>query len=124
MNTTESNKLIAEFMGWGTKQSFVLIPYEFSNEQIRLLPKENDKYCVDISDLGFHYDWNWLIPVVDKITDLPEYQEYKDYNSSIISEGGIYINTKYIEETYNDVVEFIMWYNTPQKSELKNKKKQ
>jgi len=40
-----------------------------------------------------------------------EYIEYKDYMNNMISNGGIDINTKFIQITFSDVVEFIKWYN-------------
>lgn len=62
-------------------------------------------------DLKFSSSWDWLIPVIDKITSLNEYSKFIDYTASMVSEGGIYINTKYIENTYSEVVNFIEWYN-------------
>ena len=59
----------------------------------------------------FDSDWNWLIPVVEKITSDDLYLKYKNETSNIVSEGGIYINTKFIINTFEDVVDFIKWYN-------------
>ena len=61
--------------------------------------------------MKFHSDWNWLIPVVKKITSDDLYLKYKNETSNIVSEGGIYINTKFIINTFEDVVDFIKWYN-------------
>lgn len=57
----ESNKLIAEFMGFSFKEFKGIIycqPYGY------------DLICEDaniLEDLKFHSDWNWLMEVVDKI---------------------------------------------------------
>ena len=87
-----SNKLVALFMG--------------------------DKSVDDLSDIAelkYHISWDWLIPVINKIYDLSEYYIYKYETQTFYSEGGIEINTKYIEETYKDVVEFIKWFNSNKK---------
>lgn len=65
--------------------------------------------------LRYHESWDWLIPVIDKITSDKAYPKYVDYSSSMIEQGGVYINTKYINDTYNNVIDFIDWYNKQQK---------
>ena len=114
----ENNKLIAEFMGYEQ----IIIPidkwkYSGSNkpfpdhEIIRYGSITNNKDWFEEKDLKYHSDWNCLIPIIDKITSMDEYFKFKDYTSSMISEGGIYINTRFIENTWSDVVDFIIWYN-------------
>jgi len=66
---------------------------------------------VPLDELAFHLSWDWLIPVIDKITSMDEYSDFKDYTSSMVSKGEIDINTRFIENTWNDVVDFIKWYN-------------
>lgn len=68
-------------------------------------------YLINLNDLKFHSSWDWLIPVIDKIYSMNEYIKYKDYMNNIICDGGIDINTKFIQITFSDVVEFIKWYN-------------
>jgi len=97
----ENNKLIAEFMGPDyTKRQ---IPdWAFS------------KYDFDTLKYGgydYKTSWDWLMPVIDKITDMPEYPRYISETASIVSDGGIYLNPRYIECTYDDTVDFIKWYN-------------
>lgn len=70
---------------------------------------------LDTTELKYHISWDWLIPVINKIYDLSEYYIYKYETQTFYSEGGIEINTKYIEETYKDVVEFIEWFNSNKK---------
>ena len=49
MNTQENNKMIAEFMGSNLDG---LEPFQYEDE------------------LQYHKDWNWLMPVVEKIEDM------------------------------------------------------
>ena len=97
----EGNELIAIFMGAkynktsGWEFSVFGGPYSHCNNKLK-----------------FNLSWDWLIPVIDKITSMDGYIEFKASTSSMVSEGGIYINTKFIENTWKDVVEFIKWYNS------------
>ena len=97
-----SNKLIALFMG----NELVVEDYY----GINIIKFTNGK-LLDIAELKYHISWDWLIPVINKIYDLSEYYIYKYETQTFYSEGGIEINTKYIEETYKDVIEFIEWFN-------------
>ena len=123
MNTTENNKIIAEFLG-ESKQ-----PYEFSQFGYMTLSGDwKDTFFVE--QLKFHSNWNWLMKVVEKIESL----EFYPKNSTCISFDtfGIEINkercdiTRYgdftnhliqgngrtrIETVYNACVKFIEWYN-------------
>ena len=80
MNITENNKLITEFLGWHSRKF------------------EED-------ELDFHTDWNWLMPVIEKILDislnLDTMEMYYNITDSIPK----------IEQTHKEVVEFIKWYN-------------
>ncbi len=100
----EGNNLIAVFLEW----------------KIEKLPASlggNDGWFCDgayMCELGlemFNTSWDLLIPVIDEITSMKEYFEYKDYSTGVFSEGGIHINTKHIIETWKDVVNFLKWYN-------------
>ena len=109
-NTTENNKLIAEFMGF-TEQTN---PKErwfgqwFTNENIR----------TDL--LHFDSDWNWLMTVVEKMENSGvkitigrmyceiKYSDLFDKNKTfeITIASGVKING-----VNGAVVEFIQWYN-------------
>jgi len=122
MNTTENNKLIAEFMGYETVGDGYIIPYDDT---------DNDYYLPE--HLKFHSSWEWLMPVVEKIENTSV--DNKDNSDSFfnvvieafecdINGGGntIHANghTKK-EATYKAVVEFIKWYNENNKTREYNK---
>ena len=98
----EDNKLIAEFMGF---QHTTLGWYD-AEETLVNVEKDNT-----FDELKFHSDWNWLIDVVEKIYEMDlYYDKYIDYNSRMFSSGKIKLGTR-IEGVYEQVVNFIKWYN-------------
>jgi hypothetical protein len=124
MNTTENNKIIAEFMGG---------QYTYGSTGVQMaegliyIPQIGG---LEIKNIKYHSDWNWLMEVVEKIESL-EYLNKKSTCEGFDS-FGIEINknrcdiTHYgdfthhlfqgngktrIESTYNACVEFIKWYN-------------
>jgi hypothetical protein len=107
-----NNKLIAEFMGWKTHPKYGK-NYLQNNDKNRILPPyyTNINNNGSLSDFIYNISWDWLIPVIDKIKSKDCYVEYLNNTSNMISDGGIYINTKFIKNTYNDVIDFIKWYN-------------
>jgi hypothetical protein len=90
----ENNKLIAEFMGFQQTSIGWYDAEEYLHE------KDNT-----FDTLKFDVDWNWLMPVVEKILDisldLDSMEMYYNITDAIPK----------IESTYNEVVEFIKWYN-------------
>jgi hypothetical protein len=113
MNTTENNKLLAEFLGLTLEQ-----------EQERIFIQGLGTKLIEET---FNTDWNWLMEVVEKIESLG----YISNQDSRICEGSlkpiyyfrIFIkhyrgqnvgyskaNTR-IEAVYNACVEFVKWYN-------------
>jgi|688.fasta_scaffold106141_6 hypothetical protein len=138
MNTTENNKLIAEFMGRS------ISPITLA--EFRKL-KPRDKHLVNgafVEDLQYHSDWNWLMEVVEKIKTMG-YFVSMDYlgNSGYIptnyssteriaqvshkpnpnvsnpptSANPVFINEfdEPKEALYNLIVRFIKWYNEQNK---------
>lgn len=121
MNTVENNKIIAEFMGLELEETistkFVYARNEFNNPN-----KENDYQTnfYEEQELKYHYDWNWLMQVVEKIEGLRntdgdvvayvrfenQYCEIQLFDSIFCNEG----KTK-IDAVYNTALEFINWYN-------------
>lgn len=112
MNTTESNKLIAEFLGFKEQKD----PTERWFGRFFIPAKGWYKE----NELAFNHDWNWLMEVVEKIESLEHCQitiiknwcriEHAKYNSRIDSRDYSEDFTK-IEAVYNACVTFIEWYN-------------
>lgn len=95
MKIEESNKLIAEFMGWkyNSKKTVISYPFDDANEFFGNHHK--------VGNLHFHRDWNWLLPVVDRIEKInPEYvlDNFKKLDYNI----GLY---------YLEVISFLTLYN-------------
>lgn len=104
----ENNKLIAKFM----EKNNIYI--EFERYVNRYGDIEYSEYF-DNDELLYHISWDWLIPVINKITSMDIYFKYKDDLNSQFNDGGIEINVKYIEVTYESVIDFIKWYNKQNK---------
>lgn len=116
MNTTENNKLLAEFLGWKIGHPEIL-ELRWSNEWFEGMDKKTTK-----GYLYFNSDWNWLMQVVEKIENT-SYKEDSFFNVHIGSLADCTIqNAKYeqiinkisttkIEAVYDACVEFVKWYN-------------
>ena len=98
MNTTENNKLIAEFMGWRIQKDPTERFFGRYKSPIGTWYKE--------IDLAFHQDWNWLMEVVEKMKNIILLKGITFTNELIA--GLITVNK---EATYNACVEFIKWHN-------------
>ena len=104
----EGNKLIAEFLGskWindapeDYPNGYYYQPENIEEDVPTGLPEE----------WSFNSSWDWLIPCIDKIYESPWYYKWEDTSGQFEKE--IFINTKFIEITWDQVVEFIRWYNT------------
>lgn len=108
----KNNKAIGIFMGGKTSNTSRVV----SGFQNIWLPLHG--ICrYDTIDLGkgktlkYHISWDWLIPVIDKIKSDDTYHKYIDYTINMYDNPGVTINTKYINVTYDNVVDFINWYN-------------
>jgi hypothetical protein len=117
----ESNCLIAEFLGYES----------YTGNGYRNFIFSDDNHRTDV-DLHYHHDWNWLMPVVDKIEEIEGVNNITegydvticrhqiwiqdfDHNNVIVDLDG-YDQTK-IEVTFDAVVEFIKWYNKQTKND-------
>jgi len=80
----ENNKLIAEFMG---------VDYV-----------DIDTYLENNKELQYHTSWDWLMPVVRKISSMCDEPYELDNMKHALLTGDI-------ESVYDDVVEFIKEYN-------------
>ena len=116
MNTTENNKLIAEFMGlkpknifgyWGISKDHVSVNCKTEAEAF-------ESFC---KSTKYHSDWNWLMQVVEKI-EISGYYLQIDSIGCIISKNNIDLVTvnsrTKIDAVYTACVEFINWYNKNQ----------
>lgn len=97
----ENNKLIAEFMG--------NIPI-FENEYQMVT---HNNMCYGIDELKYDTDWNWLMPVVEKIESLGIVVEIRENVCYIETSLGNYseLEDTKLQATYKAVVKFINWYN-------------
>ncbi len=119
---TENNKIIAKFMGDKKVNSI-------SIEEFKKIPSE-ERFQYNgwfAEDLQYHSDWNWLMPVVEKIEDFrfsdhPNSMRFSvkiKHHSCRISdheiEGKNFIHMggfhSKIEAVYWACVEFINWFN-------------
>jgi hypothetical protein len=100
MNTTEKNKLIAEFMQPSFK-GFATYDY--------------DGMLLTLENLKFHYDWNCLMEVVEKVESLNVVVEIRKNGCYILRSPNNYtseLENSKIEAVYNALVDFIEWYNS------------
>jgi hypothetical protein len=108
----ENNILIALFMGgkW-TKDEYgggFYNPEEFLNYE--WYKNSSDSLIFrNLNNLNYHSSWDWLMPCIDKITDMNEYWKYQETGGQFGRDD--LINAKFIERTWENVVEFIKWYN-------------
>lgn len=139
MNTTENNKLIAEFMGAKEiiTETTHRIYKEFEMYGIieSIEDREDTKHFYQPEEMLFNSDWNWLMEVVEKIESLKSPYDGFSWSvepfSVLINRNNVYIQvdagksddisfpdmhckTK-IEMVYNTCVEFIKWYNEQSK---------
>jgi len=100
MKTEESNKIIAEFMGmvFYPKTSIHFPKGTFED-------REGIGHCAE-KGTPYNSSWDWLMPVVEKIE-----QEHQG-----VPQQMLYVNLySRLEEVYEAVVEFIIWYNQNKK---------
>ena len=128
--TTETNKLIAEFLGWGYKVLPIYSDDKFlGRKNIYNTPfkkhLKNKAFTTTFSEneLVFHNDWNWLMEVVEKIESLDSgiytliFQQKScliwnnDKGEELEFFNGSFKGETKIEAVYNACVEFVKWYN-------------
>jgi len=108
MTTTEKNAVIASFMGITEIVETNGIVYKDPNSEL-------------FYEIKYHSDWNWLMPVVEKIRSI---QECSDFNINFSCDCKIecedygmvfeeYCSNKVdtLQATYNTCFQFIQWHN-------------
>ena len=122
MNTTENNKMIAKFMGWGKDgDDWIIPPHLYTPFDIYELETGLYYFRLDSTSLEFHKNWNWLMEVVQKIESLHEANNvligtnltYVQIHNKVSNEQETFkgFSSIKIEATYNACIEFIKWYN-------------
>lgn len=118
----EGNKLIAEFMGIKNP----LFQFPTSGHGVPFAEGQylgTDGLAYYPEDMRYHSDWNWLMPVVDKIEQLPSSGGF--FFTTIAYQHNIreaYVTEIYgrffgrsenskLEATFMSVIGFIKWYN-------------
>ena len=96
MNTQEKNELIAEFMGLSVKEGVCY--YTDEDDMFPMGIEVEEPY------IPYDNDWNWLMPVVDKI-------ENRLWNVGKIGYFDECLSSNDLEVRYQAVVEFINQYN-------------
>lgn len=99
MNTTENNKLIAEFMGFSLAEEIAPKLYINSKEKKQMY----------LSQMAYHSSWDWLMPVIYRITRLGI--SWSDEGTRLFLKIGDCLCLINLEATYNAVVDVIKWYN-------------
>lgn len=110
MNTTENNKLIAEFIGLKPR---LVSPdfYAMQKDNIHITGHKPEVVLFGFSESAkYHSDWNWLIEVIKKC------REKQFFGSQqIISTIDNRLLQLDLLATYSNVVEFIKMYNLQNK---------
>ena len=108
-NTTENNKMIAEFMG--------MKPHDI-NELDGFWTNTITAHKFDnVMNLQFNSDWNWLMEVVEKIKQIIGFKMIDECTTKewqVITNLTRLTIISAINEVYNACVEFIKWYNRQQ----------
>ena len=124
MNTQDNNKSIAEITKTQNNNKMIA---EFMNHSHPFLPsKSTINYLAE--DLDYDNDWNWLMPVVEKIESFQDGEDGDSMRGHLynfrIEQHFVYIldgesmdviiemnGDNKLDATYNAVVEFIKQYN-------------
>ena len=122
-STTENNCLIAEFMGgvfYGPDDLDHPNKWWFQNQPHEGYRK--DAHHIS-AFLRYDKDWSWLMPVVEKIKLQWQNHKVKDVRQDIelICKYNMVLSMlicDQISEVYENIVEFIKWYNTQHENKM------
>lgn len=113
---TENNGLIAEFIGYDTKQLSKGVASLEGNKYVwgqKHYHINNQWYKEDA--LQYHEDWNWLIPAVIKCKE----RQFFGSNSLITRLNNALVQAD-IDAVYEQVIEFINYYNKQNENNNRN----
>ena len=99
-NIIENNLLIAIFEGFPIYNCGSTSWVEFSEDNTR-----------SGTDLFYHNDWNWLMPVFRKIVDYCCNEDEDAFCSDVYTSILDIVPLANISDAYGCVVEFIDWFN-------------
>lgn len=106
MTTQESNKLIAEFMGYVNTTP--------EDRDFNIYQKDGEP-LIEAMSMKYHTSWDWLMAVVEKIEELGHgvtiYRKGCHINNEVNFSTNGFNHSSKIEQTYKAVIEFIKWYN-------------
>ncbi len=121
----ENNILIAKFMGWQViKEGKYFTTYKPSAKNPCSIKSvvgyvyERPAWYSIANHCNYHSDWNWLMPVVDKIESLGFVVEISLHQTCLYKKPSCdnfscnRITDDKLKSTYMVVVEFIKWYNS------------
>ena len=93
----KNNRLIAEFMGYALNEN--------DEYPIEYITVQGHWDTCSIQDLNYHKSWDWLMKVVEKILNIcAENDDLEKY--AVITD-----NIPYIQQTYDECIKFINFYN-------------
>jgi hypothetical protein len=142
MDIIKKNILIAEFMGGEYKSKYRECSDcgKPTNELLEKVEFDISNYCPsDLyyswctpSELEYHKSWDWLMPVVEKIEDLVDYDKdaYNKYgdlwcelaDDKLQQIRGVLNLIPKIDQLYNSVISFIKFHNSSIKEYYDNNK--
>lgn len=101
MNTTENNKLIAEFMELEATPKY--------NPKEYYIKEYNSGEWYLPEEMQYHNSWDWLMPVIQKVNEVSGYNDYNTDRLHIqrVLDDCISENAVGIDEVHKAVVEFI-----------------
>lgn len=111
METTEGNKLIAKFMEVTNEISDLYYLPQFGH-YFNSYGNIEFNEVFRSTELKYHSSWDWLMPVVEKCLTISVESEEYEIHYAFIHNALWSIN---IKSVFDEVVEFIKWYNDQKK---------
>lgn len=115
----KDNKLIASFMMEKGSLSTPDMHFSCDKRKISSITIDDITDKEDIEYMHYHDQWDWLMPVVEKIWDIIGNRSslfHFEYEDELITSYEDY--TTNIMDCWNAVIKFIKWYNNEQKKIL------